>query len=99
MALGYCRAVMLASFSLAVLAGPAVAQANCSDGQRLRQSRPGRVQSSNRNDLLTAENFENRFPGAAGRRSPLSLSQPADTRSIQACPRILGLALATETRR
>jgi hypothetical protein len=33
MALGYCRAVMMASFSLA-LAGTAVAQSNCSEGRR-----------------------------------------------------------------
>ena len=47
MALGYCRAVMMASFSLALLAGTAVAQPTCGEGtpfeQRLRQSRPGRV--------------------------------------------------------
>jgi hypothetical protein len=34
MALGYCRAVMMASFSLALLAGTAVAQSrNCSEGR------------------------------------------------------------------
>jgi len=34
MALGYCRAVVMASFSLALLAGAAVAQPNCSEGRR-----------------------------------------------------------------
>ena len=34
MALGYCRAVTMASFSLALLAGTAVAQPNCSEGRR-----------------------------------------------------------------
>ena len=34
MALRYCRAVMMASFSLALLAGTAVAQPNCSEGRR-----------------------------------------------------------------
>lgn len=33
MALGYCRAVMVASFSLALLAGAAVAQPNCGEGR------------------------------------------------------------------
>jgi hypothetical protein len=34
MALGYCRAVMMASFSLALLAGTAVAQPTCGEGRR-----------------------------------------------------------------
>ena len=34
MALGYRRAVMMASLSLALLAGTAVAQPNCSEGRR-----------------------------------------------------------------
>jgi hypothetical protein len=34
MALGYGRAVMMASFSLALLAGTAVAQPNCGEGRR-----------------------------------------------------------------
>jgi hypothetical protein len=33
MAFGYCRAVMMASFSLALLAGTAAAQSTCSEGR------------------------------------------------------------------
>jgi hypothetical protein len=33
MAFGYCRAVMIASFSLALLAGTAAAQSTCSEGR------------------------------------------------------------------
>jgi hypothetical protein len=57
MALGYCRAVMMASFSFALLASTAVAQPDCSEGRRSNSDcvNPGLAASNRQTAIIFAQ--------------------------------------------